>query len=213
VPAVQRLWRGDYAHDGDVWQSPTSTSVPKPVQQPSPPMWIAARDPDTHDFAVANGCNVMVTPLMKDDAEVVDLVRKFDNAVAQHPEVSRPELMVLRHTFVHEDSDPDGWRVAAEAINRFYRTFDAWFRNSSTPVNGFLDPTPEVEFQGRPEFEPDALHNSAMIGTASEVIARLREYERLGVDEYSFWTDNSLTHEQKKKSLQLFIDDVMPAFR
>lgn len=27
-------------------------------------MWIAARDPASHDFAVAQGCNVMVTPLM-----------------------------------------------------------------------------------------------------------------------------------------------------
>ena len=46
VPAVRALWQGDYAHDGEIWQFPTSTSVPKPVQQPTPPMWIAARDPD-----------------------------------------------------------------------------------------------------------------------------------------------------------------------
>ena len=52
VPAVRELWQGDYAHDGEIWQFPTSTSVPKPIQQPTPPMWIAARDPDSHDFAV-----------------------------------------------------------------------------------------------------------------------------------------------------------------
>ena len=73
VPAVRELWQGDYAHDGEIWQFPTSTSVPKPIQQPTPPMWIAARDPDSHDFAVRSGCNVMVTPLMKGDEEVVDL--------------------------------------------------------------------------------------------------------------------------------------------
>src|SRR5699024_3321230 len=55
------------------WKFPTSTSVPKPLQQPNPPVWIAARDPNTHDFAIANGCNIMVTPLMNDDDEVVDL--------------------------------------------------------------------------------------------------------------------------------------------
>ncbi|WP_448262388.1 LLM class flavin-dependent oxidoreductase [Microbacterium aurum] len=213
VPAVRELWEGDYAHDGEIWQFPTSTSVPKPVQRPTPPMWIAARDPDTHDFAVAHGCNVMVTPLMKDDAEVVDLVNKFETAVGNHPEVPRPEIMVLRHTYVHDPADPDGWRPAAEGINRFYRTFDAWFGNKTTPTDGFLDPSPLEKFAGRPEFEPDALHRSAMIGTPDEVIARLREYEALGVDEFSFWSDNSLTHEQKKASLQLFIDQVVPAFR
>ena len=36
-----------------------------------------------------------------------------------------------------------------------------------------------------------------MIGTPDEVIERLRHYEALGVDEFSFWSDNSLTHEEK----------------
>lgn len=214
VPAVRKLWQGDYAHDGDVWQFPVSTSVPKPVQQPTPPMWIAARDPDTHDFAVANGCNVMVTPLMKGDEEVAALVGKFETAIANHPEVERrPEIMVLRHTFVHEESEPEGWRAAAEGINKFYRTFDAWFGNKTDPINGFLEPSPEQKFAERPEFSPEALHETAMIGTPDEVITRLREYEKLGVDEFSFWSDNSLSHEEKMRSLQLFIEKVVPAFR
>lgn len=213
VPAVRALWQGDYAHDGEIWQFPTSTSVPKPVQQPTAPIWIAARDPDSHDFAVAHGCNVMVTPLMKGDEEVVDLKRKFDTAVDNHPEVSRPDLMVLRHTHVHSADDPDGWRPAAEAIQRFYRTFDAWFGNKVTPTNGFLDPSPLSKFEGRPEFEPESLHKTAMIGTPEEVIDRLRFYQELGVDEFSLWSDNSLPHEEKKRSLQLFIEHVVPAFR
>ncbi|WP_267899046.1 LLM class flavin-dependent oxidoreductase [Streptomyces corynorhini] len=96
VPAVRALWQGDYAHDGEIWRFPTSTSVPKPVQRPTPPMWIAARDPASHDFAVSQGCNVMVIPLMKGDEEVVALKDKFDTAVAHHPEVARPDLMVRR---------------------------------------------------------------------------------------------------------------------
>ncbi|MDQ0260574.1 alkanesulfonate monooxygenase SsuD/methylene tetrahydromethanopterin reductase-like flavin-dependent oxidoreductase (luciferase family) [Sinomonas atrocyanea] len=212
VPAVRELWRGDYAHNGEIWQFPTSTSVPKPVQQPNPPMWVAARDPDSHNFAVSQGCNVMVTPLMKGDEEVADLKRKFDDACANNPEVPRPDLMVLRHTHVHSPEDPDGWRPAAEAINRFYRTFDAWFGNKSTPVNGFLEPSPESKFEGRLEFQPESLHTTAMIGTPDEVIARLRDYEALGVDEYSFWIDNSMSHEAKRESLQLFIEHVVPAF-
>jgi alkanesulfonate monooxygenase SsuD/methylene tetrahydromethanopterin reductase-like flavin-dependent oxidoreductase (luciferase family) len=213
VPVVRALWQGDYAHDGEIWKFPTSTSVPKPVQQPTPPMWIAARDPASHDFAVSQGCNVMVTPLMKGDEEVVALKAKFDTAVANHPETHRPDLMVLRHTHVHAAEDPDGWRPAAEAINRFYRTFDAWFGNKATPANGFLEPSPEAKFADRPEFTPEALHKTAMIGTPAEVIERLRTYEELGVDEYSFWIDNSLSHEDKRASLELFIKEVVPAFQ
>jgi alkanesulfonate monooxygenase SsuD/methylene tetrahydromethanopterin reductase-like flavin-dependent oxidoreductase (luciferase family) len=212
VPAVRKLWQGDYAHDGQIWQFPTSTSVPKPVQQPTPPMWIAARDPNSHDFAVSQGCNVMVTPLMKGDEEVDDLVGKFETAVAAHPEVSRPKIMVLRHTHVHSADDPEGWRPAAAAINKFYRTFGSWFANKSTPVDGFLEPTPESAVADRPEFGLDSLHETAMIGTPDAVVERLRHYEKLGVDEYSFWIDNSLSHAEKKHSLHLFIDQVVPEF-
>ncbi|NEB07889.1 LLM class flavin-dependent oxidoreductase [Streptomyces coelicoflavus] len=213
VPAVRALWQGDYAHEGEIWRFPTSTSVPKPVQQPTPPMWIAARDPASHDFAVSQGCNVMVTPLMKGDEEVADLKGKFDTAVANHPEVQRPELMVLRHTHVHSPDDPDGWRPAAEGINRYYRTFDAWFGNRAEPTDGFLEPSPHEKFEGRPEFTPESLRRTAMIGTPAEVIERLRGYEALGIDEFSFWIDNSLSHEEKRASLELFIKEVVPAFQ
>ena len=122
----------------------------------------------------------------------------------------RPDLMVLRHTYVHNDDEPDGWRPGAAAINRSYRTFDAWAGNKAAPVDGFLDPSPEEKFAGRPEFTLESLHETAMIGPPDEVIRRIRHYADLGVDEFSFWADNGMTHEQKKKSLQLFIDHVVP---
>ncbi|WP_137885743.1 LLM class flavin-dependent oxidoreductase [Pseudomonas sp. 2FE] len=210
VPVVKKLWQGDYAHDGEVWQFPTSTSVPKPIQQPTPPMWIAARDPDSHNFAVKNGCNVMVTPLMKGDEEVVDLVNKFNGALANNPEVARPQLMVLRHTFVHEEGGD--WEVGARGISRFYRTFEGWFHNKQTPVNGFVEPTSEEAVKDRPEYDLNNLRKNVMIGTPEQVIARIKHYQELGVDEFSFWSDNSLSHAEKKKSLELFIKHVVPAF-
>lgn len=212
VPVVKALWQGDYAHDGEIWKFPTSTSSPRPIQQPYPPIWIAARDPDSHNFAVKNGCNVMVTPLMKGDEEVLDLKNKFETALANNPEVPRPQLMVLRHTHVHSPEDSEGWKVGAAAISRFYRTFDAWFGNKQTPVNGILQPSPEEKFKERPEFELENIRKNTMIGTPEEIIARIKYYQELGVDEFSFWADNSLPHAEKKKSLELFIEHVVPAF-
>ncbi|WP_206446947.1 hypothetical protein [Agrococcus sp. KRD186] len=51
-----------------------------------------------------------------------------------------------------------------------------------------------------------------MIGTSAEAIERLRHYEALGVDEFSFWIDNSMSHGEKAASLRLFIDEVVPTF-
>ena len=80
------------------------------------------------------------------------------------------------------------------------------------PASYRIWPRPESKFEGRPEFELESLHRTAMIGTPEQVIERLRHYQQLGVDEFSFWCDNSLPHDEKRKSLELFIKDVAPAF-
>ena len=56
------------------------------------------------------------------------------------------------------------------------------------------------------------LRENMPIGTADEVIKRLKVYEDLGYDEYSFWIDTGMSFERKKASLERFIRDVMPAF-
>ncbi|WP_404288575.1 hypothetical protein [Glutamicibacter arilaitensis] len=62
------------------------------------------------------------------------------------------------------------------------------------------------------ENSPESLHESAMIGTPAEVVERLRRYEELGVTEFRFWNDNTLSHAEKKRSLELFIEQAMPHF-
>ena len=51
-----------------------------------------------------------------------------------------------------------------------------------------------------------------VIGDATSVIERLKTYEALGYDEYSFWIDSGMSFDRKKASLERFISDVMPAF-
>tara|TARA_R110000868_G_scaffold307426_2_gene568967 strand:- start:29229 stop:30245 length:1017 start_codon:yes stop_codon:yes gene_type:complete len=212
VPAVQKLWQGDYAHDGECYSFPMSTSVPKPIQnEPHPPLWIAARDPDSHNFAVSNGCNVMVTPLAKGDQEVSDLMDKFNTALSNNPDVDRPKIMALQHAYICEDES--GCEFGARAIRRWYANFSAFFRNDQDPVNGFCKEVPDEEMAQVPGFDLKSLSKNMMIGTPEMVIPRLKKYEEIGIDEYSFWTDNSMSHEDKKRSLELFINKVMPAFK
>ena len=58
----------------------------------------------------------------------------------------------------------------------------------------------------------DVMRANNVIGEAGEVIGRLKAYEAMGYDEYSFWIDTGMSFERKKASLERFIADVMPAF-
>lgn len=210
VPAIKGLWRGDYAHEGKLWSFPTTTIVPRPVQQPHPPLWRAARDPNSHAFAVAQGCNVQVTPLASGDAEVASLMQRFEAACAASPEVPRPRIMLLQHAFVAA-SAAEADQLAHD-LSRFYCYFGAWFKNERPVRQGFIEPLAQAEMAAMPNYAPEVMRKNLVIGRPDEVIARLKGYEALGYDQYSVWIDSGLSHERKKKSLELFVREVMPAF-
>jgi alkanesulfonate monooxygenase SsuD/methylene tetrahydromethanopterin reductase-like flavin-dependent oxidoreductase (luciferase family) len=210
VPALRGLWRGDYAHDSEFWKFPATTSAPKPLQTPHPPIWVAARDPNSHAFAVANGCNVQVTPLASGDGEVATLMERFNNAVAAHPDVKRPQIMLLMHTFV-ADSVDDAARLEQD-LSAFYCTFGAWFQNKRPVRQGFIDPLSDAEMAAMLNYSPQVMAKNLVIGQPKQVIDRLKSYEALGYDQYSIWIDSGISHARKKRSLELFVRHVMPAF-
>ncbi len=210
VPTLRMLWDGDYAHEGEYWNFPSTTCTPHPVQKPYPPLWIAARDPNSHAFAVSNGCNVQVTPLWSGDDEVKSLMGRFNDACAANADIPRPKIMLLLHTHV-AGSDAEV-EQASRDLSRFYGLFATWFRNEKPVRQGFIEPPGEEELAAMSMYAPAVLREALVIGTPGTVIERLRRYEAMGYDQYSFWIDNGMSFEAKRKSLQLFIDKVMPAF-
>ena len=207
VPAVKALWRGDYAHDGPAFRFPTATAAPKVVQEPHPPIWIAARHPDVFALAVANRCDVMATPLHWPFAEVVSLRERLDAAIADGGGAWRPRFMVLRDTFVYEDESE--WRVPVDLVRDHARYFETLFRNVGGVHNGFVEPADFSTFDDREGYEPEALWENHVFGTPAEVIEKLRRYEAAGVDRFLLGVG---PHRLTRRSLELFVSEVMPAF-
>lgn len=209
TPLLRKLWQGDHAHEGEFFNFPASTSSPKPVQENGPPIWIAARDPNSHEFGVHNGFNIQVTPLWQGHDEVETLMGRFNDACASW-DGPRPKIMLLHHTYVGSDSD-DVLRATQE-LSRFYCYFGAWFQNKRPVSQGLIAELSNEELAANQMMAPENLARDLTIGTASEVIDRIKRYEDLGYDEFSFWIDSGMNAERKRASLSRFIDDVMPAF-
>lgn len=209
VPLLGPLWRGDCAHEGTYYSFPSTTSAPKPLQDGGPPIWIAARDANSHEFAVHGGFNVQVTPLWQGLDEIRDLKAKFD-AACDTFDGPRPKIMLLHHTYVASDED-DAARAAGE-LSRFYNYFGAWFRNERPVSQGHIEPLTAAEIEANALMSPARLQRELTVGTAAAVIERIRRYEDLGYDEFSFWIDSGMSFERKRASLTRFLEDVMPAF-
>ncbi len=211
VPAVQKLLAGDYEHCGEYWQFPKTSAVPQPLQKNGPPIWVAARDPNSHEFAVRTGCNVQVTPLASGDGEVESLMQRFNAACAANPQRQRPQIMLLQHCYVAAD-EADAAQ-GAEELSRFYCYFGAWFQNKKTVTRGMMQGLTPEELAAMPQYAPGAIRQNLVIGTAAAVVARLQSYEAMGYDQFSLWIDSGMSFVRKQASLTRFIEQVMPHFQ
>ncbi|WP_299783851.1 LLM class flavin-dependent oxidoreductase [uncultured Roseobacter sp.] len=209
LPLLRPLWAGDCAHDGTYHSFPPTTSAPKPVQQDGPPIWVAARDPNSHEFAVQNGFNVQVTPLWQGDAEIEKLMATFKTACAAHAG-PKPKIMLLHHTYVGADAEDVD--LAAQELSRFYNYFGAWFQNKRPVSQGLMEKISTEDMAQNAMMCPENMRRDLTVGTVQEVIDRLKRFEDLGYDEFSFWIDSGMSFERKRASLARFIDQVMPAF-
>ena len=211
TPLLPKLWAGDYAHNGDLFKFPNATSVPKPLQKGGPPIWIAARDPNTFDFAVRNGFNIMSTPLQRPYEEVVDLCNKFETTVENNPTVPRPEHMLMRRACVYENEDD--WEIPVNATIEFGRYFENLFKNLGDVKNGFTEPVDFDVVANKGDYSPEALHENMIFGTPEQVIEKLTSYQLAGVNNYMYLARFGVPHKIAKRSLELFCRDVIPHFQ
>ena len=210
IPAVKALWQGDYAHEGEFWRFPAATSVPKPVQIPHPPLWVAARSPVTFDFAIQNGCNIMSWALTRPFSEVETYKERFETALRENPGSTRPKFTTMRYTAVVEQEQQID--EAVTAVHRQLGQFENLFKNLADVTEGFPDQIDLDNLASRKEFNREELLRNLMFGTPEQVIPKLKQYEALGVDQFTYCASFGLSIPAQKKSLALFINEVMPEF-
>jgi len=210
LPLLKQLWVGDVAHNGDYWQFPTSTSCPKPIQKPHPPIWVAARSPITFDYAIKNKCNIMSWPLTRPFSEAELYKRQLDEAIINNQSSFKPIFAMMRHSAIYtNDEDKD---KALTAIRLVLGQFESLFKNLGEVENGFTKQIPLNQLAGREQYDPEMLAQNLMFGNPDEVITKLKHYENLGVDDFIYYASMGLGQEEQKRSLKLFIDEVMPEF-
>ena len=209
LPCVRELWKGDYEHKGEFWSFPTSTAVPKPVQK-EVPVWVAARAPITYDYAVREGCNIMSWPLTRGMDEAETYMVRLNDAMAANPGAKRPVMAMMRHTALYDRKDD--WMMPVRAAQRQLGQFENLFKNLGDVKDGFPKQIPFEDLGNRAEYDPRMLHDNLMFGTPDEVIAKLKTYEALGVDEFIYYASLGLGLPEQKRSLELFVNEVMPAF-
>ena len=173
-------------------------------------MWAAARAPITFDYAVASDCNILSWPLTLPFEEAEKYRGHLDQAIAKHGGTWNNRFVMMRHAAVYE-TDEDRTR-AINAIRNVLGQFGNLMLKKGAVHNGFPDPVPLADLDGNVRVDPDMLENNLLFGSPEQVTEKLRLYEGMGVDGFIYYASMGLEPTAQKRSLQLFIDKVTPAF-
>ena len=153
----------------------------------------------------------MSWPLTRPFSEAELYKSQLESSIAEHPGCARPIFAMMRHTSVYENDAARDRSIAA--IQGCLGQFENLFRNLGDVHNGFPKKIPLEELTGREQYNDVMLEENLMFGSPDQVIEKLKRYEALGVDEFIYYASMGLNHEDQKRSLSLFCNEVMPAFQ
>ena len=119
-------------------------------------------------------------------------------------------IALMRHTAVYAD---DADRTASiTAIRQVLGKFGNLMMKKGDVVNGFPDSVPFEELEGNVRVEPAMLEENLAFGSPDTVVEKLKQYQTLEMDSFIYYASMGLPLEVQKRSMQLFINEVMPEF-
>ena len=200
--------------EGEFFSMPTRNVVPKPVQRPHPPIWIACSNRDTIHLAAQLGLGALTFAFV-DPSEakhwVDDYYETFKQECVPIGHAVNPNVAMVTSFSVHDDHDEavlrgmDGFRFFQFALGHYY----AFGHHTPGRTNIWENYTRVRDTVGL-----DFLGGGAGgIGTPAELSAHLRAFQEAGVDQTVFIQQGgNNSHEHICEALELFGNRVMEPF-
>jgi len=204
---LRAAWtKDDFTYHGQHFQVPTPVTVlPRPLQQPHPPIWLAVQSQTSLEWAAAQGCDVLLTGGGTDWPQLGQWVEQYLTARAATPGERPARVGVLRHVHVTET---DAEARAALWQSRWQRAVANRLRNGQERlVAGRNDLTGHVD-----ELSEEQWWDRVVYGTPERCVAQLRRQADQGVTDFLAWFDiGGIPAEEVQRSMTLFATKVIPA--
>lgn len=207
--------------EGKGFTFPCRNVVPKPVQSPHPPMWMACTNRDTIKVAASLGVGALAFSFLDPEeaktwSEIYYGVIKSDACVPIGHAVNANLAMVSNFS-VHPDRD-EAIRRGQEGFEFFSYAVNALVAHDAVPGRSTLF----ADFLASRAASDDEIiaarqaaeHNANGIGTPDDIREHIRGFEAAGVDQVIFLQQAGRNqHAHICESLELFAAEVMPAFK
>ncbi len=204
---VKGLRERKITHHGEYHRFNSTPIELAPKQHPNPPFWYGASTPEGLNFAARHRMQIVTggpNKVVKGTAEAYRglLERYRDHPDDLNPHLRHPKIGAVRHFFV-ADSDKEAEEIAIPAYRVYYNNIVKLWRDFGTIPTLFTD-----------DLQRARGGDAAIVGSSETVREKIAAYFEESGTHYlvlSFaW--GCLTHEQSRRSLDLFASEVMPHF-
>lgn len=198
IQIVQKAWttRERFSFDGEFWKFRDVIVEPSPLQQPQPPVWVAAGSEASIKKAAVQGHNLLLDQYT-DVAGTGKKVQWFRDGCEQAGRTFEPQSIALtRGLMILESSDAQERNDAIERRRSGIRQMA-----ESAMVPGTAAPQDHLFFND----DPAGIETSSVIGTPDECAQRLSELAAVGV-EYVLFSDFA----GDIRTLETFAKEVAP---
>jgi alkanesulfonate monooxygenase SsuD/methylene tetrahydromethanopterin reductase-like flavin-dependent oxidoreductase (luciferase family) len=221
-------------HVGDWISVPPRNVVPKPLQKPHPPLWVACSRRETIHLAATKGIGALSFSFVEAD-EARSWVNDYYDTLASEECVPagfavNPQVACVLPFMCHQNEETaierglDGCHFFGYSLGHYYvfgnhkpGETDVWQeflhnRDSFGFSRSVASKTGEV--LGAQLMEQGLGSLRGAIGTPDQVRELIRRYEEAGVDQLIFVSQAGRNrHEDVCESLELFAREVMPEFK
>ena len=198
---------------GQYFDMPCRNIVPKPLQKPHPPVWIACSNRETIKLAARLGIGALTFAFI-DPTEakhwVDDYYRIFKEECVPIGHAVNPNIAMVTGFSVHNNREEarargaDGFRFFGYALAHHYVFGE--HRPGRTDI--------WANFQKAKAALPDDAGPGRGIGTPDDLRRHLAAFEATGVDQVAFIQQSGRnTHEHICEALKLFGKEVLPEFK
>jgi len=197
-------------HKGQYFSFPVRNVVPKPVQKPHPPLWVACTNRTSLKHAARHGIGVLTFAFL--DAKearfwVEEYYETFRRECVPIGRAVNPNVAMLTQFMCHRDADRavdlglEGARFFAFGLSHYYRT-------------GVHVPGQTNVWDAFKRSPPVAMAGNLGLGTPDEIREHFEAFEEAGVDQLILLQQaGKYRHEDVCASLELFGREVLPAFK
>jgi len=223
LDVVVAAWTQEtFSWEGKYFKIPPRTLVPKPLQQPHPPIWAAASGFDSHVVAGRKGLGLLSLTLLVPLEEVHRRIEAYRDAI-KNPEPAGKFVnnRTAVFTVVHcAETDAQARKNAEESINWHIEQSFQTNQNFVRAVQAGLDPTSYEYMMAFMNDDPkkrqyDYLTDRGLViaGSAETCIRKLKAYESMGIEHLLCIQQlYKMPHEAVMNSIRLLGDHVIPAF-